>query len=336
MKTSSLLKIGLAALVVVLALLGVARWGLSPPKTAPGGASSRDAATRDAEAQIARLRACRLSHPDAYGNELMTITDGAHFPFKALYDMGLPALPALADALDDTTPTDVVERNDQMIMTASPSNMPPPRPLTVRELAATLIVSIAEHDFVAGQYPRQFVLSTDIDKGAELVPQFQAAVREWYAHNRGRTLTQRRIADVDDPWFRNRLNAVAWLGKRKVRQAEPAIAAYIRRSLTTPVPDSLIDVEVAESTLALGQIGDRHRLPLVRQVCRFLASDFKQYLTRTLDLYTLFQAYQGQALLGQKAQTRQQLQSLYAQCAARMTPRTQREFQERLQKSARW
>lgn len=284
---------------------------------------------KNAYEQIAKLSISKLTMwMNPGGFDILTIKAGSDSPAETLYNMGLDVLPVLIEALDDTTPTTVVEPDRRLIGSKT---------WKVNELAARLIGRIAQHNFVIGDFPNERLLSWDLEQHPDSVPQFKKQILDWYAQNRNRSLEDRKIADVSDSWFRNRLDAVEWLGEHKILKAKSAIVQYINKTLTSKEKNSLLDAEAAESALALGQIGDKSTLPVVQRVCRYLANGLKQYgVTGSMDLYTLFQAHKGCALLGEKSKTLQELKSLYEQSAKRIEPSTRREYQERMQKAADW
>jgi hypothetical protein len=282
-----------------------------------------------ASQQLAKFRVARCTMwMNPGGFDILTIKAGSETPAKTLYNMGLDVLPALVDALDDNTPTAVVEPS---------RTMGEARTWRVNELVARLIVRIAQHRFVIGEFPNESLLSWHIGKHPNLVPQFKRLVLAWYEENRDRTLEERKIADVSDPWFRNRLDAVEWLGEHKVFKARLAIVQYIDSIFASKERNSLRDAEMAESALALGQIGDKRSLPEVQRVCEYLARRLKEHgVTGSMDVSTLFQAYQGRALLGEKFESLQELHALYDQCAKRMEALDRNEYQERMKKAEKW
>lgn len=229
----------------------------------------------------------------------------------------------LAEALDDNTPTRDLRIYNKRGRSAAV--------VRVNEVVARLIVLIAEHHFVLGE-DAQTPQIGDVARSPELVPQFRKVVLDWYARNRHRTRAQRKIADVSDICFRNRLDAVEWLGKNQVAAGKTAIVRYINRMLDSKEESTLKWTELAESSLALGQIGDRSALPAVRRACKHLS----YWGTGSSSPSDLFMAYQGLALLGRKQEALAELNALFAKYSQGMEPSTRREYEEHLQAAAVW
>lgn len=249
----------------------------------------------------------------------------AHVPRVPDFDgLGLDALPVLTEALADTTPTLAVYtgRSRQGLY-----------PVRVNEVVGGAIVGLAGRNFVIGPSPHERTLDDGGVSDPALVPAFRRMVLDWYAWEGRKPFVDRMIGHLRDGWFRNRLDAVEFLGRGKVRKSVPGIVQYVDRTLAAAdrQGDSLLDDEMAEGALALGQIGDRAGLPAVRRVCRHLSADMKrQGVTTSGTLDALFRAYGGRALLGDKAGGLAELQTLYAQCSARMDSSERREYQTRL------
>lgn len=250
----------------------------------------------------------------------------------AFASMGLDVLPVLAEALDDNTPTQRfhVDKYGKRITR-----------IPVNEWVARLIVGLAQRNFVLGDQPHERLIH-EVGTFPELTPRFQRLVLDWYAHNRNRTLTQRKIMDLSDGWFRNRLDALEWLGRRKEASGTAAIIRYIDRNLAKESVDTLTDTELAESALALGQIGDRSALPAVRRVRDHLLkyaegpNGLPAYFQDYIAPAKLFQVYQSLALLGEKSRALKDLQRLYARHAAAMQPKARRDYQRKLKAAALW
>ncbi len=282
--------------------------------------------------QIALLAVAAPPYQSEYGGvNVKELRAGSEKPASVLAEMGLPVLPILADALSDTTQTKIVTFGKSLRQNDKGKTW------RVNELVALVLVGIVQHDFVVYDGKNPLTLRRDVAERPELVPAFQKAVLAWYEQNKNRTLTERKIADVSDGWFRNRLDAVEWLGAHKERKAVPALVCYANTIFASKEKNSLQDAELAETTLALGQIGDKATLPVAQKACRYLAAGLKRYgVTGSMDLLTLFQASQGRALLGDAQNARRDLKTLYAQCAANMDSSSRTEFQERLKKAANW
>src|SRR5207248_6694258 len=107
----------------------------------------------------------------------------------------------------------------------------------VNELVALLIVRIADRDFVTDreQEPKfpadlrslNLLGIRDLNAQRGAAADFRKAVLDWYVANRDRTPTERKIADVTDVWFRNRLDAVIWLGEHTAKEERNPIAARV-------------------------------------------------------------------------------------------------------------
>ena len=322
----------LVSLVALLPIVGSANVNAAEPDPRWMQQAHKPGITplqKQAYEQIAELRNCGSAPMVIPGGfDILTIQSENKTPGVTLSNMGFDVLPALVEALDDTTPSGLVEPDGRGRESKT---------WKVNELAARLIVRIAHHDFVMGNHPDEHSLCTCSWQCPELLPKFQQQVLEWYSRNRERTLEDRIIADVRDDYFSNRLDAVEWLGKHKVLKGQPAIVQYIHRILAVKDKDSLDEGEMAECALALGKIGDKGSLPVVRQICRYLADALKEgHGVSFDDLHRLFQSHQGRALLGEKAETLRDLQILFGQYEARMEPSTCKYYQERLQDAAKW
>jgi hypothetical protein len=100
---------------------------------------------------------------------------------------------------------------------------------------------------------------------------------------------------------------------------------------------TLLNTELAESALALGQIGDKNSLPAVRRACQYLADSFRRHgVMASGCLAHLFHANQGRALLGEKTEALAELENLRKQCSERMEPSQRKEYEERMQAAAKW
>ena len=306
----------------------------SPPMT-----SQEKAVQEKAAAEVAKLRVCtvRWSVPESFDILDLRASDDA--PAQALYDMGLDALPVLAQALSDTTETAVIENPND---TGHGSKR---KVWKVNGLAARLIQRIAQHEFVLDNSLRDtaapVVLELNIQQRPDSMTQFQRLVLDWYQTNRNRTLAQRKIADVDDSYFRNRLDAVAWLGQHKTRAAAPTIVSNAERTLQQVEQrhDSSSDNEMAEIALALGQIGDSKNLPVVRKLCDSLVAGTDSLYSQGINEVVtprLFMAFHGLALLGDKTPAIEALNGLYARHQDKATERDRRKYQEALQAARQW
>jgi hypothetical protein len=193
----------------------------------------------------------------------------------------------------------------------------------VNELVARLIVELASHDFVfddEGDYNPPGI--RDLNANPRPAADFKKAVLDWYAANRDRTPAERKIADVNDRWFRNRFDAIEWLGEHKsdagrrvIEKRADALFVEIRT-----LENTLLWSELSTCGEALGKIGDKKSLPQVRAVCGFLASDDRGWATGGSgpDPYTLLQAFHGLALLGEKDEALRGLKAVFDKRGDRM------------------
>jgi hypothetical protein len=107
-----------------------------------------------------------------------------------IVSMGLDALPVLAEALDDRTPSQTpiydshriprVDKNGRVSAAALAEMRIGVR--KVNELVATLICAIAEHSFTIS-YDRGWDNIQDVGQYPELAPKFKKLVLDWYAEN---------------------------------------------------------------------------------------------------------------------------------------------------------
>jgi hypothetical protein len=208
----------------------------------------------------------------------------------------------------------------------------------VNELAAQLIVRIADRDFVIGPEDEELTIR-GIGQQPAAAPEFRKAVLDWHARFASKTPTERKIADVDDRWFRNRMDAVIWLGKNKSADSRAVIAArvdavYAGRDRTG---DTTTRSEMSDCALALGRIGDRTSLPQVRRVC----GDLSYWMTQVSQVehnatVGLFDAYRGLALLGEKDEAVKELNRLLAGYGPKWEPSVRKYYEKRLAEAKGW
>ena len=254
--------------------------------------------------QIAKLRTVKFE-PGVWGIFPIpsTIKD-SKLPTDVLYAMGPDALPILAEALDDETPTATVTP-------AREGGLRQERVWKVNELVAVLVVRIADRDFVADReqepkFPPELrslnLLSIrDLNAQPGAAADFRKAVLDWYAADRDRTPAERKIADVTEVWFRNRFDAVIWLGGNRVKGGRAPIAARIDAYYADPkrLVDMPTRAEMGHFALALGQIGDKSSLPQVRRVCEDVSSWPGTYgAGGSAMIEDLFRAYRGSRCSG--------------------------------------
>jgi RNA polymerase sigma factor (sigma-70 family) len=285
---------------------------------------------RAAYEQIAKLHTVKLEQEDRGAISIPSFVENSKVPTDLLFQMGLDALPMLAEALDDETPT----------VTVTDNRGRDKRVWKVNDLVGLLIWRIAERDFVIGE-PQKELGIRDIAQRPKAAAEFRKLVVAWHGKFAAKTPTERKIADVTDTWFRNRFDAIIWLGWTRAKEGRAPIAARVdayyadeKRSV-----DSTTQAEMTHCAQALGQIGDRASLPQVRRVCADLShAVYMSY--RPLDQgrrgggsslnENLFRAYDGLALLGEKEEAVKELQRLLTTYGAEMEASTRKDYEERL------
>ncbi len=98
---------------------------------------------------------------------------------------------------------------------------------------------------------------------------------------------------------------------------------------------SLTETELAQISLALGQIGDAKGYPAVRKACGHL-SEWLPRSPGSSAVQDLFRAYQGMALLGHKKEALAELKRIYKQYGPKMEPGRRKEYEARLTAAATW
>jgi RNA polymerase sigma factor (sigma-70 family) len=288
---------------------------------------------RTAYEQIAKLHSIKIDQGDWGSISIPSFVKGSKLPTDVLFAMGLDALPMLAEALDDETPTATV-------ITLREGAFKQEKVWKVNEFAALLIVRIADRDFVIGE-PQKELGIRDIAQRPKAAPEFRKLVVVWHGKFATMTPTERKVADVTDSWFRNRFDAVIWLGWTKAKDGRAPIVARVDEFYTDPKRESssLTRTEMTHCALALGQIGDRASLPQVRRVCEDVSHTvYMAY--RPLDQgrwgvgssmnEDLFRAYLGLTLLGEKDEAVKELKRLLATYGAEMEASTRKDYEKRL------
>jgi hypothetical protein len=293
---------------------------------------------RAAYEQIARLHTVKLEAEDWGILPIPSFDEDSKLPTDLLYKMGLDALPMLAEALDDQTAT-------ATRVTSREGRFRQEKVWKVNELAALLIIRIADRNFVIGDPDKELTI-TDIEQQPQAAPKFRKLVVDWHTRFATKTPTERKIADVTDDWFRNRFDAVIWLGKNRVKEGRTPIAARVDAFYADKRgASSLTQSEMTHCALALGQLGDRASLPQVRQVCADLSHTvYMSY--RPLEQgrwgvgssmnHDLFWAYRGLALLGEKDEALKELQRLLAAYGSEMEASTRKDYEKRLAEAKDW
>ena len=254
-----------------------------------------------------------------------------HDAMAKIYNMGLDALPVLTEALDDSTPTKNVW-HDPHLLYSSRSVI---GTWKVNDLVGMLICAITNRDFVIVEDGHEHTIryiGRYIGSSPKLVPRFRKLVLDWYAQNAKRTQAQRWIADVGDEFTENRCHAIGCIGYKKEKAGQDAIIKNVDRILADNKHIDSSAYELAESALALGQLGDPGSLETVRRICRHLSvvaevNDLKTYSCFPGDL---FRAYYGLSLLGKKDEAMDELERLGKHVSAHGDPDISKRYQEKL------
>jgi hypothetical protein len=299
---------------------------LGPPNRWEKLLQSKDlmAKQRAAYEQIAKLHAVKLEALD-WGTIHIPSFTNSKLPTDLLYEMGFDILPMLAEALDDETPTATV-------ITQREGDFKHVKRWKVRDFAALLIVRNAGRDFVIGEFPKELGIR-DIEQRPKAAPEFRKVVLAYHSKFAGKSQMERVIADVTDPWFRNRFDAIIALGNGKSKQGRAPIAAHLDAFYADKNREfsSLTRAEMSHCSLALGQIGDKASMPQVRRVCKDMSCWLETYGPQgSAMLEDLFRSYQGLALLGEKDEAIKELERLFAAHGAKFEEHQKKEYAERL------
>jgi hypothetical protein len=223
----------------------------------------------------------------------------------------------LTEALEDHTPT----------ATVTTDGRGKKKDWLVNDLVAQLIVQIADRDFAIPREPSTFppnLRDLDLRGLRELNEQpgsakaFKKVILDWFAANRRKSLAERKMADLNDPINRN--DAVRWLiehpsdaGRRAIEMRVDAVLTELRAQKRI---HSGMWMEIASCSQALGKIGDKASLGKVREICKYLANVDQEFATNGTGssgpgAQSFYQAFQGLALLGEKAEALRGLQAAY-------------------------
>jgi hypothetical protein len=292
------------------------------------------AVQKAAYGEMARLEDCALMQWDEPGApDVADPREGTTDATVRLMAMGMEVVPLLAEALDDTTPTRTVPESGRARNA---------EPWTVNVVVGQMIRRMCGRDFVVEAQGQQHTLG-EVGAHPELAEAFAQEIDGWVAANRKRTEVERKVADVSDGWFRNRLDAVEWLGQKKEKAGRAAIEADVDRTLAAmeKKQDSLKEAELSECALALGRIGDKASLPKVRAACARLLADWDWRETSggargSMDVSTLFMGYEGLALLGEKAAAVKVLDRVEGAYSGKWEASMRAEFEGRLGKARGW
>jgi len=278
-----------------------------------------------AYAQLASIHKCHFKQWDYRGSiYILSFDKKSKQPMDILHAMGLKVLPILAEALSDESPS-------QTVTNVRRSRK---RVWKVNELVARLIRRLADREFVIGEWGEEVSLSS-IGQHPELAPAFQKLVRDWYTKNKGRSVEERKISDLQSNLC-NRLDAMMWLGKHKSTKAVPSIVARIEKILGDKTVSSSTHSELAEASLSLGRIGAPSALSAVRKACEHLSYWQGRSSTGSHQEVTLFTAYHGMALLGKKQQALAELRRLLREYGKKMEDHSRKEYEKLLDNAKGW
>lgn len=248
-------------------------------------------------------------------------------PLTAIYNMGFEAVPVLAEALEDDTPTRTILPDRNLNKEGS-------RPWRVCEAAEMLIRRLTCSDFALHNSGNEYRI-WQIAEHPELAAQFRELVQNWYSKNGKKTAEQRQIEQVQDSVLQNRLSAVEWLGKHKVVEARDALLKRVDTIFSEKPVNSSQDSELSACALALGQLGDTEALGHVLKICNHLAEPVR-WPNQHANVSNLFKAYQGWALLGDKDAALTKLRELHADYSGKMDQSVRDEYNKRLGAAEKW
>jgi hypothetical protein len=209
-----------------------------------------------------------------------------------LYAMGVDILPILAEALDDTTPSQTFKYDTHTVLQVRVGEW------KVNELVGALICTIADRDFVLVQNRVRYDI-LELNHSSGLIPRFQKLVLDWYSENAKRTPLERRMAALRDDIPQNRVAAVAWIGWRREKAGRDAVVHFAKGILAEERGIAQRTRELSESALALASLGDPRDVALVRRIC----TDLSAYVAKTgfpafgFKPFDLLRAYRGFALV---------------------------------------
>jgi hypothetical protein len=291
---------------------------------------------RTAYTQLASAHLCYLAQLDHWETvQVLSWHEDSQEPMDVLYRLGLDVLPVLAEALEDGTPTrtTTVGRMGKSV-----------KVWKVNELLALLTLRITDRDFAVGECPHDVRLR-EIGSHPELVPRFRESLLSWYRRSGKKTLSERKIEDVNDPVLQNRLRAMKWIGEHEVVEGAQVLVERIDGILAGGEVNTSLDTELATCALALGQLGDRAATEPVQRVCEHLScSVFNAYgapeegelQLGPAELDRLFQAYHGYSLLGHGEAARDRLNELGIRYSGPMEATTRSEYERRLAVTRGW
>jgi len=259
---------------------------------------------------------------------------GGKHTLARLYEMKIDSLPFLAEALDDFSPTKVVTPPGNSANNRTfPETVVPPHVWKVNELVARIIQHVAGREFALGEWGHLASLS-QINSHPDRIPELQKQIVEWYKNNKDRTLEERYLADLDSEPFGTRFGAEMWLGRHKSVKGVPLLVKRIDVVLAQP-GTSLTQKELAEVSLALGEIGDPKGLPAVKKVYDHISFTLPHWHDSYV-FQNLYTACHGVALLGHKKEALAELKRIYNEYGPNMDAVSKKECEECLRKAAKW
>jgi hypothetical protein len=134
----------------------------------------------------------------------------------------------------------------------------------------------------------------------------------------------------------NRHAAIWWIGYHKEKAGRSAVVAHLEGILADKTLISSRTGELSQGALTLGQLGDAASTDIVRRICGELSLHIETSSRPVDDLYKLFWACQGLALLGKKDEALKELEQLPKRCAARWNPGIDRLYQWDLAEARKW
>ncbi len=216
-------------------------------------------------------------------------------PLVALRRMGIGVLPILAEALNDRSLTGVLTDEDL-------SHGEPVHVFRVNELVANLIRDIANHDFGFVDEGEDARISLLVPLNRR-IPELQKQVLQWYNENMDRTPEERKIVDLGDPYWRNRVGAEGWLGEKRVAKALPLLVKRLGTLLAGGIRDTLSMHEIVVLCGAIASIGGDEAYPATKKAF--------DYLVRYGGLRDVDRALEAMELVGHKAEAEAELKRAY-------------------------
>ena len=287
--------------------------------------------------QVERIKLISGNSENGFGElpGLSTHDDGA--PVPQLIKYGMDAIPDLVPYLADKSFTQAYRAHSSGWTQRA----------RVNEYIILVINRIAEHNFYLP--PEQSAAARIA--GATLDPalpkdieELQGQINAWWRNNRTRTLSERKIDDVNDPIHENRFSAYDWLGRTKAEAGRLPLERRIDSLLSGEV-NTLKQSEMAACAESLAKIGSVQSADIVRKVCNHLS--YWVYMSYrpagegragrgSMQLSDLFKAHHALSSLGFKDEALSRLQELERKYYGEMDPSTQQEFLRSLENARNW